>query len=191
MTAPQLATATGKDASNTKKAADDMTGAGLLERLDAPERSNGGPGRPAASAYALADGQKDALERFLASATLPGTVGRGQQLVYAEAPGPKINDFFDVMANAAAASRASWSAQCDGAHQGFLIAFDDDDAAVSAVDLMAELTAAEILCSRTVISQVGSGHDLVKRAKSNARTARNVGMRHRLRHPNPAVTPAP
>lgn len=148
LSASRIAKLASKDASNVKRAADDLVDAGLLVRTPPPEGSNGGPGRPTSAVYALAEGHEDELRQALETDAEPGQLAVGLQIVFVETPSFRLAEIDDVLAHAFEVQSAKWAALCDGEPPGYLIAFEGETATESTVDLMSVLSAAEISSRR-------------------------------------------
>lgn len=182
MTAPEIAEALGegKDPSNVRRDADAMEKAGLLTKRR-PTRSSTGPGRRATMEFRLASGKAKELEQYLAAGQAPGLLRPPQQLVFARAAAPQLEDLFNVLADSDLTARASWAALWDGEPQEYVIAFDGAEAAAAALDLLAALSASQIQCRRTAVTQVELPHRLVERAKRRARAATRARLRRNTR----------
>ena len=178
LTVAELALATSRDASNTRRTADAMVRDGLLVSC-AARRVDGALGRPANLAYTLAQGQLEALEQ--AATREIGQLAAGQQLVFAEASDEQLEDLFHVLAAGSPAARATWCALADGDRQEYLVAFEGDDAASAAVDLMTSLAAAEVRCRRLAVSELMPAVSLLRRAQAATRAAQQVRMRRATR----------
>jgi hypothetical protein len=129
MTAGEIAAAIGegKDQSNVKRTAEEMTTAELLTRAH-PSRAGHGPGRPATADYGFAEGKAGELESYLVARTHPGLLRPAQQLVFADARAPGLEDVFHVITEFESAGRASWAALCDGDPQEYVFVFESDEA---------------------------------------------------------------
>ncbi len=184
LTAAGLAHGTLRDVSNTKRTADAMVRDGLLALREPPPRADAvspRAGRPAQSAYALAEGAQAKLEHALVAATAPGALRSGQQLVFAEATADQISDVYHVLAETPTIAQATWSAVCDGERQEVAIAFEGEDSAAMAIDLMAVLAAAEVRCRRMSIAQVTAIPELLRRVDATTRAAQRAQLRRQTR----------
>jgi hypothetical protein len=166
MSATEIASATGKDPSNTKKIADELVEAGGLKHLE-PKSSEGRAGRRTQRVFAFADGEQD---RFVASfgEDRPAGLSPGQQLVFVDASALG-GDLLHSLARPELVARAAWSALCDGERQELAIAFDGPAAVDASLDLMAALSAAKVKATRASVSKVdtpGELHRWLNRVRS-------------------------
>jgi len=159
MSAAELASATGKDPSNTKKIADELVGDGGLEHVK-PRSPEGRAGRRTRQAFAFAPGERDRFVAFFGEG--PSTsLHPGQHLVFVDTSA--LNDgLLDCLARPGLVARASWSALCDGERQELVIAFDGPTAADASLDLMAALSADTVKATRASVSKVSSSSNLLR-----------------------------
>lgn len=181
MTAGEIAAAIGKDQSNTRRAAQAMAKAGLLEEQPST-REHARPGRKARIEFALPSSSVATLEHALAEAVVPGMLRRAQQLVFVQADGPALRRMTDALAEAGFGARGSWSAICDGAPQEYVLAFDGAEAVRAAVDLMSMLSAAEVACRRVGVVELMSARELASWSRETAGRARRLQVRRDTRH---------
>lgn len=169
MSAAELASAAGKDPSNTKKIADELVGAGGLKHVKA-RSPKGRAGRRTRQAFAFAPGERD---RFVALFGEDASTGLspGQQLVFVDASA--LDDgLLGCLVRPELVARASWSVLCDGERQELVIAFDGPAAVDTSLDLMAALSAATVNATRASVSKISSPSELLRwarRAKSITR----------------------
>jgi hypothetical protein len=168
MSAAELASAMGRDPSNTKRAADALVEAGGLTYAK-PQQVEDRAGRKTQSAFVFAAGERD---RFLRLFGKPGPedLRQGQQVVFVDAS-VIDNDLLGCLARTELLARASWSALCDGARQELVIAFDGPAAVETSLDLMAALSAAKIAATRATVAKVDGSAELlrwVRRGHKNA-----------------------
>jgi hypothetical protein len=173
MTAPELAEALRRDASNVKRDADALVEIGALERHSAPDRAPRTRGKLPSASYTLK--AADSLREALAAELSPGELRLHQQLVYVDITVDPLG-LSALLADAVALARASWYGMCDGDQQEYMIAFDGRHAARDAVDLMTILDGARIPARRTVVGDVGTVHSLVGQAQHRARLARKARL---------------
>lgn len=150
--------------------ADQMADEGILVR-NVPPKAERRAGRRPTVAYALDDGEKAALESHLEDASPPGTLRKGQQLVFASVEGPQLLDVMEVLAQRGAESAIGWTASLDGRRQERMVIFDGDDALGHAEDLMAALTALKVDCYRGALTEVAGGRQSIAAAKRATETA--------------------
>lgn len=159
LSATELASATGKDPSNTKKIADDLVGAGGLKHVK-PQSPEGRAGRKTRWAFAFIPGERD---RFVALFGEDASIGLspGQHLVFVDVSA--LDDgLLGCLARPELVARASWSALCDGERQELVIAFDGPAAVDTSLDLMAALSAATVKATRASVSKISSPSELLR-----------------------------
>ncbi|HEU4702001.1 MAG TPA: helix-turn-helix domain-containing protein [Conexibacter sp.] len=177
MSAGELATALGKNDSNTRRAARAMVGVGLLREQPCQRRQTG-PGKTAETEFSLHPSQIEALQSLLLEHPEPGVLRAGQQIVFAA--GDALVEMQDALVAAGFEGRGSWAALCDGEPQECMMVLDGPDAVRAAVDLMSMLRAAQVRCRRVGVATVLPAGELAGWSRDVARRAR------RLRRTQPA-----
>jgi hypothetical protein len=151
MSAAELASAIGKDPSNTKKIADELVAAGGLEQRE-PRSSEGRAGRRTSRVFAFAADEGDRFAALFGEDS-PTGLSPGQQLVFIDA-GALGDDLLRSLTRPGLVARAAWSALCDGERQELVIAFDGPGAVDTSLDLMAALSTAKVKATRASVSKV-------------------------------------
>ena len=164
--AAELASATGRDASNTRKVADGLVEAGVLERVEPATPAKGGAGRPPGRAFIFAPGERDRFVERFGRLDSPGLTP-GQQLVFVDAR-TLGNNLLACLVQPELLRGMVWSALCDGRRQELVLAFEGTHAVETSMDLMSALSAAKVKASRASVSKVDTPAELarwVKRAR--------------------------
>lgn len=156
--AAELASVTRKDASNTRKIADDLVEAGALEHAEPRRLIKSRTGRRPGRAFVFAPGERDRFVELFGEAGSP-TLNPGQQLVFADAS-TLGDDLLGCLAQLELLRGATWSALCDGQRQELVIAFEGAHAVETSMDLMAALSAAKAKASRVSVCKVDTPAEL-------------------------------
>lgn len=171
MSAGELATALGKDDSNTRRAARAMVSVGLLEEHPC-QREQIGPGKTAGSEFSLHPSRVGELQSLIDAHPEPGMLRAGQQIVFAA--GDALAEMEAALAAAGYAARGSWGALCDGEPPECMMVLDGPDAVRAAVDLMSMLRAAEVRCRRVGVATILPASELTSWSADLARRTRRV-----------------
>jgi hypothetical protein len=189
LTAARLAAATGRDQSNLKKAAEELVAAGALRALEPDLATNGRAGRPARTAFAFADGQREQFEEFLDLADRPSDLAEvGTQLVIIDAD-EGHDTLWKVLSQPGVGSGADRGFQLEGGRSEVMYAFNGPNAVDDSNDFLAILTAAELKAHRHSISKAASPRDF--RRTAQRRLERVQRSRERRGAMQTAPNPAP